>query len=114
MLLKHFIVGTALPVLFLHFYLVYHNEKKTYTYFLYTFLAPLFIGIMNILKHSLFDNKYINNFFFTYLSANLVFLISYFSKSYEYNEREWMFYYIRLHVLHFYIYNIIYIIEWFL
>ena len=62
--LKHFIIGSSLPIFILHFYLVFNNKNKNYSFFLYTIIAPLFIGLMNIFKHKLFNRKYINNLYF--------------------------------------------------
>ena len=109
----HFLIGSSLPVVILHYFLVYYNKRKQYSYFTYSILAPFFLGLLNVLKHSLFKKfSYIHNLYFSILSANIVFAIAFFSDSYDFSNTEWMIYYLRLNVLHFYIYNIIYILEW--
>ena len=49
---------------------------------------------------------------YSIISANIVFSIAFFSGSYDFNKKEWMIYYLRLNMLHYYIYNIIYLLEW--
>ena len=109
----HFLIGSSIPVVALHYYLVYYNKRKNYSYFSYTFLAPLFLGLLNVFRHLLFKNITIyKNLLFSIISATIVFAIAFFSKSYPFSNKEWMIYYLRLNILHFYIYNIIYILEW--
>ena len=111
--IQHFIIGSSLPVIILHYFLVYYNQKKKYSYFSYTILAPIFLGLMNVLKHSIFKKfSYIHNLYFSVISANIIFLFSYLTDKYNFSKNEWVIYYIRLNLLHFYIYNIIYTLEW--
>ncbi len=111
--LKHFIIGSSLPVIALHYILVYYNKKKKYSYFSYTILAPLYLGLVNVISHNVFKKMNIQNLLLlSLISANFVFAISYFTDKYDFNENEWLIYYFRLNILHFYLYNIIYGIEW--
>ena len=111
--LKHFIIGSSLPVVILHYFLVYYNKRKNYSYFSYTILAPLYLGLVNVISHIVFKKMNLYNLILlSFISANFVFGLSYFTDKYDFNEKEWQIYYLRLHVLHFYLYNIIYTIEW--
>ena len=111
--LRHFIIGSSLPVIILHYFLVYFNKKKNYSFFSYSILAPLYLGLMNIVSHNIFKKINIHKLLlFTFISANFVFNLSYFTNKYNFNTKEWYMYYFRLHILHFYLYNIIYTIEW--
>jgi len=111
--IQHFIVGSSLPVVILHYFLVYYHKKKKYSYFTYSILAPLFLGLLNVLKHYLFKKVTITEvLLFSILSANIVFSIAYSLDKYDFSKKEWMIYYLRMNLLHFYIYNIIYILEW--
>jgi len=71
----------------------------------YTIRGILEIGIAT-------ENEYFINT--ASKSANIVFAIAFFSKSYDFNKKEWMIYYLRLHLLHYYLYNIIYALEYLL
>ena len=81
---------------------------------MYSILAPIYLGLMNVLKHYLFKKVTMTEvLLFSILSANIMFIVAYTFDSYDFStNREWMIYYLRLNLLHFYIYNIIYILEW--
>lgn len=113
-MIKYFLIATILPIYFLHYYLVYNNKNKNYSFFSYVLIAPLYFGVMNIIKNKFFSKKYINNLFITLISSHIVFLFSFLTNKYNYSNFKWFHYYIRLLLLHFYIYNIIYILEWYL
>ena len=113
--LKHFIIGSSLPVIILHYFLVYYNKKKKYSYFTYTILAPLYLGLVNVISHNVFKKINLQNLLIlSFISANFIFGLSYFTEKYDFNEREWRIYYFKLNILHFYLYNIIYAIDGYL
>ena len=48
--LREFVIGSSYCVFILHFIEVYHNKNKNYTYGAYTFLAPIWLGVWNVIS----------------------------------------------------------------
>ena len=111
--LKNFIIGSSFPV-FAPFYLAVlslNPEKRNYTYQLYTFIAPIYLGLMNMLS------AYISREYNLGLRSRLLItsiistlIVSTFStvtKAYNYQSGDWIKYYLSIFVQHFFIYNIV-------
>jgi len=111
--LKSFIIGSSYPVIILPFYIVsrLNSKKINYTYKSYTFIAPLYIGIMNALSlyiMSVFSLSMENRYYLiSIISAIIVATFATHAQAYNYNRREWALYYMRLFILHFILYNVI-------
>ena len=119
--LKSFIIGSSFPVFSPFFYNVSKlpSNLKNYSYVTYTFIAPLYLGLINSLA-TLIGQKWNLSLRQRYLiigplSGLLVAGIATVMKTYNYNRQEWMNYYFRIILNHFLIFNIvIYFIEFLL
>ena len=116
--LKSFVIGSSFPVFILFFIAVrkISNNIKNYKYEDYTLIAPLYLGLMNMI--SLYLTKYFNlNVRTRYLiigiiSPLIVITFARLNNSYNYDNTEWTRYSIYLMMKHFLIFNfIIYNIE---
>jgi hypothetical protein len=111
--LRAFIIGSSILVILPHFLAVagLDETKMNYTYKQYTFVAPVYYGLMNMLSLylALLLNLSIRQRFVLIgsLSPLIVIAFSYFSKTYKYNEQEWIKYGIQLFIKHFLIWNIV-------
>ena len=104
-IVKSFISGANLLVI-LPFYIRVMNISdsiKNYSFNLYAIIAPLYFGIMNIIK-----NYYeIHPILFGIISATIVFFFAKFTKSYNYiTNKEYMFYYFRILISHIFAYTV--------
>ena len=92
-----------LLILLLPYYLAYNNKNKNYLFSTYILAAPIFISLIYHFK------KYynLNRLITILISYNMVFVYSYLTKKYNYSKNEWIIYYIRLILLHSYIYTMI-------
>ena len=111
--LRAFVIGSSMPVFFPHFLAVANLDetKINYTYKQYTFVAPLYYGLMNmislyiaILFHLSRRQRYL---LIGTLSPLIVISFSYFLKTYDYKGDEWLKYGVGLFFKHFLIWNIV-------
>jgi hypothetical protein len=111
--LRAFVIGSSFLVFLPHFIAVANldESKINYTYKQYTFVAPLYYGLMNML--SLFialqlslspRQRYI---LIGTISPLIVISFSYLMKTYGYKGNEWLQYGVGLFLKHFLIWNII-------
>ncbi len=106
-LLKRFIIGSSFPV-FVSFFLKVQtipDSIKNYTYQQYTIIAPIYLGFMNVLAG--FFNKKYRYLLIGIISPTGVCLYSYMNKTYNFNNKEWINYFIRIYIKHFITFNII-------
>lgn len=116
--LKSFVIGSSFPVFAPFFYSVSQlpSNVKNYSYASYTLIAPLYLGIINILA-TLIGQKWNLSLRQRYLiigplSGLFVAFIATVMNTYNYNRQEWISYYQRIIFNHFLIFNIvIYFIE---
>ena len=93
------------------YYLVQNNHKKKFSYYGYTFKAPLWFGIWCII--SLIISEYFNlsnrlRFFIVSILSSLLIIISAkYINNYNYTDKEWVYYYIRIFILYMVIWNVI-------
>ena len=115
--LKSFIIGSSYPVFSSFYYAVYNSQpKKTYTYYNYTMIAPLWFGLWNIISLMLakhFDlNLRMRYVVVSILSAFSIMTIATYLKSYEFTNAEWLKYYLYMFIKYMIVWNlIIYSIE---
>lgn len=87
------------------------ENKINYTYKQYTFIAPLYYGLMNMLSLFValqFGLTRKQRFLLTgSISPLIVISFSYFFKTYDYKEDEWIQYGVGLFLKHFLIWNIV-------
>jgi len=111
--LRAFVIGSSLLVFLPHFIAVagLDERKLNYTYKQYTFVTPLYYGLMNML--SLFISlqfglssrqKYL---LIGTISPLIVASFSYSLQTYDYEGYEWLTYGAGLFVKHFLIWNIV-------
>jgi hypothetical protein len=111
--LRAFVIGSCMLVFLSHFLAVANlDEKKmNYTYKQYTFIAPLYYGIMNMISLYLSLKFNLSNrqryLLIGTISPLIVISYSYLFKTYKYQGNEWTKYAIGLFVKHFLIWNII-------
>lgn len=111
--LREFVIGSSILVILPHFYAVANLDETrlNYTYKQYTFVAPFYYGIMNMLSLYLAillqlspRGRYL---LIGTISPLVVISFSYFTKTYDYAGDEWIKYGIGLFIKHFLIWNII-------
>ena len=96
--LKQFVIGSSALVVFPFYYAVQNNQpKKTYTYYRYTFLAPIWFGLWNIISLILADyfnlSLRMRFFLISILSSLSIMSIATYFKSYNFTDAEWKKYY---------------------
>src|SRR4029078_1265178 len=110
-ILTSFIIGTSIIVLFLFYIGVIYNKNKTYSFELYVFLAPLYFGLMNAISKYIANKYNINErkrlLITSIISAILISTLATLKPAYNYNQKEWIRYYIYIFIKHLFIYNII-------
>ena len=111
--LKSFVIGSSYPVFLFPCYNVSKmgSSERNYTYQTYTFIAPLYIGIMNVLSLYLASQLSLSliqrYYLISIISATIVCLFSTYRKAYNYSQKQWIFYYIRIFALHTFLYTVI-------
>jgi hypothetical protein len=118
--LRAFVIGSSMPVFLPHFIAVagLDETKMNYTYKQYTFIAPLYYGLMNVISlwiallfHLSSRERYV---IIGTISPLIVISFSYMFKTYDYKGKEWIHYGLGLFIKHFLIWNIIiyYLNKW--
>jgi hypothetical protein len=111
--LRAFVIGSSFPVFLPHFLTVANLDERNlnYTYKQYTFVAPLYYGILNAislylaLSFKLTDRQ--RYLLIGTVSPLIVIVFSYLFKTYDYEGDEWITYGVGLFMKHFFIWNII-------
>ena len=100
---RSFIIGSSLPAFFVFFLRVASTttNKRNYSYKLYSFLAPLYLGLMNILALK------IGYYYVSLISPMIVILVARLFEVYNFTKKEWYNYYFRIMLMHFITYNIV-------
>jgi len=109
--IKQFIVGSSFLV-FAPFYYGYNKLKKdNYSYYKYTFVAPLWFGLWNIISLILADyfNLSIQNRFLliSVISYSVIISINTYNNVYNFTTEQWVQYYIGMLFLYLIVWNII-------
>jgi hypothetical protein len=111
--LRAFVIGSSFLVFLPHFIAVagIDEAKLNYTYKQYTFVAPLYYGLMNMISLYIAlvfglstRQRYL---LIGSLSPLIVISFSYFFKTYDYKGNEWLQYGVGLFIKHFLIWNLI-------
>lgn len=111
--LRAFVIGSSILVVLPHLYAVANLDeaKLNYTYKQYSFAAPIYYGIMNMISLYLAivlqldsRNRYL---LIGTVSPLIVISFSYFFKTYDYSNPEWLRYGIGLFMKHFLIWNVV-------
>lgn len=111
---KDFVIGSSWPVFVLYFYAVVSipDNVKNYSYVNYTFMAPVVLGIFNVLGGIVarkFNLDRMSRFVLTGLvSAIGVYFYAVLVKAYNFsNMSEWLSYFIVLLLLYMVVFSII-------
>jgi len=110
--IESFVIGSSFPVFVLFFYGVLNLKNRNFSYEDYTFKAPLYFGILNVLS------LYIGNKFGLSLQQRLFitslissfYIISTIKKSKAWNfktEKRWYLQYILVFLSHLFTFNVI-------
>jgi hypothetical protein len=111
--LRAFVIASSILVVLPHFYAVANLDERNinYTYKQYTFVAPIYYGLMNMLSlflattfHLTPRSRYL---LIGTISPLIVVSFSYFFQTYDYSEDEWIRYAVGLFIKHFLIWNVI-------
>jgi hypothetical protein len=111
--LRAFVIGSSLPVFLPHFITVAGLDERrlNYTYKQYSFVAPLYYGLMNVISlYFAFLLKLTDRQRYVIigvLSPLIVISFSYVFETYDYQGNEWIQYGVGLFLKHFLIWNII-------
>lgn len=111
--LRAFVIGSSFLVVLPHLFAVSRldESKLNYTYKQYSFVVPMYYGLMNALSLYIaltFDlTNTIRYLLIGSISPLLVISFSYFMKTYRYEGSEWATYGIGLFLKHFLIWNLV-------
>ena len=109
--LKQFILGSSYLVTLPFFYAAGKIKDKKYSYYDYTLIAPVWLGLWNVISLIIathFGLTMRQRFLMlTLITYSLSLIIVKYIDAYKYTQTEWNNYYIRLFVKHFIIWNVI-------
>ena len=103
--LRAFVIGSSYAV-FISFFIGvgYLAEKKKYDYYQYTLIAPLYLGLMNVIGLRLserFGWSVNRRFLFTGLMSGIIVAnFATITKAYNFTQEEWLQYYFILITQH--------------
>ena len=111
--LRAFVIGSSSIVVLPFYYIVsnFNKQKFNYNYISYTFLAPICLGLMNVL--SLFISETYNLsqrmrfLVISILAPTFVMLSIILFKVYNYTMNEWVHHIIKLYLVYFLMWNIV-------
>ena len=110
--LKQFVVGSSALVFLPFYYAVQNNQpKKTYTYYKYTLIAPIWFGLWNIISLMLADyfnlSPRMRFFIISVLSSLSIMTIATYFKTYNFTDTEWKKYYLYIFLKYLFVWNIV-------
>ena len=111
--LRAFVLGSSFPVVFPHLFAVSRLDetKINYTYEQYSFVAPTYYGLMNMISLYIALSFGLSSrqryLVIGTISPLIVISFSYFVKTYQYKGPEWITYGVGLFLKHFLIWNIV-------
>ena len=107
--LRDFIIGSSILVIFPFYYGTYYNKWRTYSYYDYTIVAPLWFGFLNILS-LIIAEKFNLSKRLRFLTISIISLLSiYFIAQFYYDktQKEWYDYYLNQFIRYMITWNII-------
>ena len=110
--LKQFIIGSSFLVFLPFYYAVYNSRKeKNYSYYNYTLIAPIWLGLWNVISLILAEHFKLsmrNRFLLvSVISSISIMCISTYFKTYNFTKEEWIKYYVSIFVKYMIIWNVI-------
>ena len=110
--LKAFVIGSSYFVFLPFFYTVNNNQnKKNYSYYEYTLVAPIWLGLWNVI--SLIVAEYFGlssrQRFLTIsiISALCIMAIAFYFNSYNFTSTEWIKYFFYIFIKYLLVWNIV-------
>ena len=107
--LKEFIIGSSIIVVLPFYYSTYHSSQKTYSYYSYTLLAPLWFGLFNVISLIIAEqfnlSKRLRFFTISIISLLSIYFIAHFY--YDKTRKQWLFYYFQQFIAYMITWNII-------
>ena len=109
--LKQFIIGSSYPVFVSYFYAVSKAKVKNYSYQSYTFVAPVWLGLWNVISLLIAESFNLTmemRFLVVSIISSLsIMAISTKFNTYNFSRKEWFKYYFRIFIKYLIILNII-------
>ena len=110
--LKQFVIGSSFLVFSPFYYAVHNNQpKKTYDYYTYTLIAPVWFGIWNIISLILaqqFDLTMRERFILISLISSLsIMSLATYLQSYTFTKEEWKKYYLYIFIKYMIVWNLV-------
>lgn len=111
--LRAFIIGSSFVVIlpFISKVASLDEDDMNYTYQTYSFIAPLYLGIMNMISLYLADQFNLSlrerYLLIGTISPLIVASFAYLTGKYNFNQTEWISYAVRLWVKHFLTFNVV-------
>ena len=103
--LKQFIVGSSYIITLPYFYAVkYSRNEKNYSYSDYTFVAPLWFGIWNVIFFIIGEKFKLSmrlRFLYASIASSLsIMIIATIFRTYNFTKKQWIKYYIGIFILY--------------
>ena len=111
--LRAFVIGSSFFVFLPYFYSVLQIplKKRNYNYSQYTFIAPLFLGLVNMLSLYISNKFYISRqislFVISLFIPFTVILFAIIFKFYNYTTSEWIYYIGYIYLLYIFVWNVV-------
>ena len=95
--LRDFIIGSSILIILPFYYGTYYNVDRTYSYYNYTLLAPLWFGLFNVISLIIAEqfnlSKRLRFFTISIISLLSIYFIAHFY--YDKTQKQWLFYYLQ-------------------
>lgn len=111
--IRAFVIGSSFLVFLPYFFAVSRFNPKdfNFSYVLYTFLAPVCLGLMNVFSLFIKNKFNLSNenrfLFISLLAPTLVLLTVMFFKIYNYTKKRWISHSVKVYLLYFCVWNFV-------
>ncbi len=110
--LKAFVLGSSYLVFLPFFYTVKNSKsKQNYTYYQYTLVAPVWLGLWNVVSLIIANHfgltKRLRFLIVSILSSLSIMCIAYFFKTYNFTNKEWKNYFFYIFIKYLLLWNIV-------
>ena len=110
--LKEFIIGSSFLVFLPYFYSVQNSQsKKNYSYYHYTLVAPIWLGLWNVISLIIAEyfglSKRQRFFVISVISSLCIMAIAFYFKTYDFTDEEWRKYFFYIFGKYLLIWNIV-------
>ncbi len=107
--LREFVIGSSAIVVLPFFYIVskFTPDKFNFDYKSYTFLAPIVLGLMNVISFLLLGHSPYRYLLTSLVAPTIVLFTVVYFKIYNYTPREWRQHILKLYLMYFFIFNVV-------